>query len=318
MCCAFATRPDPDSKSARLLDEAIDLTMRRQIAPDNPVTQQTIAVWRARSPEHDRIWLRVAEAHGLSGIALAPEAGGRGISRRKLVTGGVAVIGCSLAGAWAVPHLRLRLTADHITTTAELLPLELPDGTRVTLGPDSAIAGPASQRPRELRLLQGMAWFEVAEDPSLPFVLGLGDSMEARTISASFEASSDAGVVNLAVSRGTLSLAGRVSQRIDSGTWLRIDPSTGLSEQGSRDPSLAGIWKEGLIIAEAEPLESLVARIARWLPGSVIIAGAEIARARVSGLFDISEPERALAAAVHPTGARIRHASGLLTVISAV
>ncbi|NPD17300.1 iron dicitrate transport regulator FecR [Xinfangfangia sp. D13-10-4-6] len=317
MCSAAVTRPDPDSKSARLLDEAIDLMMRRQISPDNPVTRKTIAVWRARSPEHDRIWLRVAEAHDLGGLALAPE-GGRGLSRRKLILGGAAVAGLGLAGAWAVPRLRLQLLADHITTTAQLLPLELPDGTRITLGPDSAIAGPAPQNPREIELLQGMAWFDVAGDATSPFVLRMGDRVEARTASASFEASRDAGFVNLAVSRGTLSLAGRITQQIDSGTWFRLDPSTGLSEQGTRDTSLAGIWKEGLIVAEAEPLESLVARIARWLPGSVVIAGAKIARARVSGLFDISDPERALAAAVRPTGAQIRNAGGLVTVISAI
>ncbi|RDD70159.1 hypothetical protein [Paracoccus versutus] len=71
-------------------------------------------------------------------------------------------------------------------------------------------------------------------------------------------------------------------------------------------------------MAKAEPLGSLVARIAHWLPGRVIVADAAIGRTRIRGLFDISDPERALDAAVRPTGGRLRRVSGLLAVISSV
>ncbi|WP_449045019.1 hypothetical protein [Paracoccus versutus] len=46
-------------------------------------------------------------------------------------------------------------------------------------------------------------------------------------------------------------------------------------------------------MAKAEPLGSLVARIAHWLPGRVIVADAAIGRTRIRGLFDISDPGRA-------------------------
>ncbi len=302
-----------DPAQSRLLDEAIDLLIRRQGGPDNPVTLQTITLWRARSAEHERIWQKVAEAHGISGLAL--NRGGSALSRRNLLAGGAVLVGGGLLAGWGIPALRLRLLADHITSTAELLPIALPDGSQITLGPDSAIVTPRPDAPREVRLLQGMAWFSVAQDASHPFTLRLG-ALEARTTGAEFEISEDAGIISLGTAREAVDLVTPLQQTVAAGTWLRLDPATGSVEAGQRDPAMAGLWQEGMILAEAEPLETLVARIARWLPGRVVLADSGIGRARISGLFDISDPESALEAAVRPTGGRLRRVPGVLTVIS--
>ncbi|REF68618.1 MULTISPECIES: FecR family protein [Paracoccus] len=317
MASASEKRPELDDRTSRLLDEAIDLVIRRQNAPENFVTLQTISAWRGRSAEHGRVWQCVAEAHGLSGAALAEPAKPR-LTRRNLVLAGTLGLGAGVLGAWGLPYMRLRLQADQLTATAELLPVELRDGTRITLGPASAIAMPDHGETRAVRLLRGMAWFDVAPDPTHPFVLELNGGVETRTAGASFEVSQDAGVVNLAVARDEVELIGTSRYGIGAGRWIRLDTETGHPETGSRDGAMAGAWRTGMVVAEAEPLETLVARIARWLPGRVIVADAAIGRARISGLFDISDPERALEAAVRPTGGRLRRVSGLLAVISSV
>lgn len=310
-------RPELDHRASSLLDEAIDLVIRRQNAPESAATLQAITAWRGRSAEHERIWRRVTEAHGLSGSALGGPAK-PALTRRNLLLAGAVGLGAGALGTWGLPAMRLRLQADQLTATAELLPMAWGDGTRITLGPASAMATAQEGGTRSIRLLQGMAWFDVTPDPARPLVLRLNDGVEMRTAGGAFEVSQDAGVVNLAVARDWVEVIAPSRASIAAGQWIRLDAESGRQEAGSRDGALAGAWRTGTVVAEAEPLQTLVARIARWLPGRVVVADAAIGRARISGLFDISDPERALAAAVRPTGGRLRRVSGLLTVISSI
>ncbi|WP_155734624.1 FecR/PupR family sigma factor regulator, partial [Brucella intermedia] len=69
------TTPDQE----RLLDEAIDLIIRLQNDPGNPVAIELIRAWRARGPRHEEVWARVSKAHGASGKILTEK---RRIERR--------------------------------------------------------------------------------------------------------------------------------------------------------------------------------------------------------------------------------------------
>ncbi|ARO15937.1 FecR protein (plasmid) [Ketogulonicigenium robustum] len=296
----------PTPAQSALLDEAITLMMRRTSPADS-----TIAAWRARSADHEAVWQMVAKAHGISGRVLSPP---RNPTRRNVVLGGAALLGAGALGAWTLPEMRQTQQADHVTTTAQLLNMALPDGSHATLGPDSAVITGA----RGFRLLRGMAWVDVAP-AAAPFVVQLPDGVSIQTTSATFEIARDAHLVNLAVSTDGVDLRSSLQSRaVSAGHWLRLNPKDGAYEEGPRDPALAGLWQQGLIAAEAEPLDVLVARIARWMPGRVVIADRAIARARISGLFDTSNPTRALQAAVRPTGGHVRGVSGFLTVISIV
>ena len=82
------TTAPPDRET--LWQEAFDLLIRRQNAPDNPVTLRLIAEWRARSPVHDGIWREALELHALTGRAVGaagriPQPPARRIGRRDPV-----------------------------------------------------------------------------------------------------------------------------------------------------------------------------------------------------------------------------------------
>ncbi len=54
----------------RLVSEAIDIVMRMQNDPGNPVPVEMARAWRARSDRHEEIWSRVSRIHGASGQLL--------------------------------------------------------------------------------------------------------------------------------------------------------------------------------------------------------------------------------------------------------
>lgn len=305
----------------RLLDEAIDLIIRLQNAPGNAVTTEMIGRWRARSPEHERAWLKVAEAHGMSGQVLtgkrkAERRDKLGLTRRNLMLGGTIGILAAGAGAYVIPRIILHARADHVTAKGEIRRIELADGSIAMLGPDSALALAYTERRRGIDLLQGMAFFEVAEDSRRPFQARCGE-LSATAIGTAFDMSSDAGRLSLSVQHGVVEARASVpGARLVAGDWITFDPDSESIERGTRPLDQIATWRDNLITAEGETVAALVARIARWCPGNVVIADPSIGRQKVSGIFDLKDPKLALAAVVHPAGGTVRQVSPLLTVIS--
>ena len=315
------TSPQED----RLFEEAADLMIRLQNDPGNPVSREMVKRWRARGPSYEKAWLEVSEIHGLTGRALAPlhqvePRSKQGVSRRSLVAAGVVGAGALAGGYLALPGLILRAKADHLTGTAEIRRITLPDGGTATLGPDSAIALHYDDRQRSIALLAGMAFFEVAKHPSRPF-RAMTSEMAATALGTAFDLSNDAGLVSVSVEHGLVEIAvpgsGFVDgNRLATGQWATFDEHTRLTMRGNRDARQIGTWRSGQILVENEPVRAVVARIARWQPGRVMIADTEFGANRISGVFDPGNPLRALEAVVHPFGGRVRSLGPFLTVIS--
>lgn len=313
----------PKSERDRMMDEAIDLIIRFQNDPDNPVSLGMIHAWRNRSADHEAVWQRVSMVHGASGRILDEK---RRIERREsfdltrrgFLLGGMAVLG---AGAYAFgPELIVQARADHITASGEIRRIELPDHSIATLGPKSAIALDFQEGRREVNLLTGMSFFEVASVPGLPFIVASGD-VSATTLGTSFDMSSNAGLLTVSVERGSVEVKAPALLPGMEGTlrerqWMSVDAVSGRVERGERPADQIATWRDNLIVAEKERISALVARIGRWIPGRVVMADPSVADLRVSGIFDLGDPQRALQAAVHPAGAKVRRLSPYLTVIS--
>jgi transmembrane sensor len=309
--------PDPN----RLLDEAIDLMIRQQAAPGNPVATEMIRAWRARGPEHERIWTRVSEVHGMSGKVLAEQRRTeqrQAPSRRTMLLGGGVGLAVLVAGSLFGPDAILRARADHVTGTGEIRGIRLPDGSLATLGPDSAIGIRFDTARRGISLLRGMCFLDVAAQSPLPFEVECGP-IRATTRDGALDLSNDAGVTQFSIDEGDLEIrldTATTRFSLGRGDWMSFDTASQAIERGHRQPGQTGTWRDKYLLAEREPVSVLVARIGRWLPGRIVIADPAVGAQRVSGVFDLGDPQRALEAAVLPAGGRIRRASSFLTVIS--
>ncbi|EHD19965.1 DUF4880 domain-containing protein [Brenneria nigrifluens DSM 30175 = ATCC 13028] len=311
------------SQDDKLFAEAFDLIIRQQTEPANPLVREQIRRWRGRDPSHEAVWAEAMEIHVLAGQVVQARRGesraSAGISRRSLVFGGAAALAAWGVGSLVAPGVLLRVRADHITATAELRRISLADGTLVALGPDSAIRSRFTPRERRVELLSGMAFFEVAPDDGRPFQ-AVADDLEVAA-SGAFDLGWNAGFLSVAVERGraeaalpTASSAG--GGTLSAGEWLTFDQESGGVERGWREPGRIALWRDGLLLVDREAVASVVARIARWQPGRVVIATPELGRRRVSGVYNLTSPQSALQAVVQPYGGTVRQLSSLLTVIS--
>ena len=316
---------EPHTDQNQLLNEAIDLVIRLQNDPDNTVSGDMIRAWRARSPIHEKIWLRIDKVHGASGAILSHQSREErrkniGLSRRQFMIGGPAILAAGGLSYSFGNELLLRSRADYISAKGEITQITLPDGSLVTLGPDSALQLAYDSDRRDIKLLRGMGFFEVSPDKSKPFSV-LSDIVRVTALGTAFDVSNDAGVIAVSVDHGVVEMrasdpALAAGKRLEQGQWINFDPLKHTLDQGDRETDQIAAWRERLIIAERETVSALIARIGRWMPGRIIMASPYTGAQRVSGVYDVTNPHRALEAIVHPTGAQVRQISSFLTIIT--
>lgn len=322
----FAKRKTEEQlKADRLFEEALDLIIRFQEDPRNPVANELISRWRARGPDHEAAWAEVAEIHGMTGRIIddrrRAERDGKGISRRNVIMGSAAGLVAAGTGTLFGPDLLLHARADHATTTAELRRIELSDGSFVTLGPDSAVSKRFTSGARAVELLSGMAFFDVSPDAARPFHVSAHE-LTITVLGTAFDISQDAGAMSVSVEHGTVEVAFAAAtmrrEVLSAGEWMTLDTRSLLIERGNRDSGLIASWRDGMIVAERETVASVAARIARWHRGRVIVADPRFGNRRISGVFDVRNPVSALEAVVHLHGGTVRQLSPWLTIISPI
>ena len=317
------TEPIPDQQ--RLLDEAIDLIIRQQNDPDNPVCEELIRVWRSRSHHHQDIWARVSRVHCASGTLLNEKrrierSESLGLRRRNFMVGGLTILGLGSAAYSFAPGMLIEARADHTSDKGEIRRVTLPDGSIATLGPESAIAVNFDIERREIELLAGMCFFEVASELNRPFSVVCAD-LRATALGTAFDVSNDDDSVTVSVDHGLVDVHAsnallQAGVQLEDGLWLTMDAGSGRINRGQKESSQIATWRDNLIIADEERVDALVSRIGRWIPGRIVIADPSVGAQRVSGIFDLTDPLRTLEAVVHPTGSRVRQVTSLVTVVS--
>lgn len=306
------------AESDDLWNEAMALLLAWQARPDDEAVREDVRRFCALGNDHRAAWEEAKKVYRLAGSAVAEKRVGqrRRVTRRQALAG-VGALGLIGAGALFGPGLWQRWRADYTTRAAEIRRIQLPDGSWLTLGPESAVDIAFSERLRWVNVLDGMALCEVA--PELrPFEAHTGD-LRATALGTRFELRQNGGRSVVGVEEGTVEvIAGAEAATLHAGDWLASGPGSGNIERGHRDAGQTAAWRQKLLVAERDPVGAVVAEIARWRTGEVFIADPGLSSVPVSGLYDLQDPNAALAAVVAPYGGKVRHVSPWITVLSRI
>jgi transmembrane sensor len=215
------------------------------------------------------------------------------------------------------PSLLLRVRADHVTATAELRRLTLQDGTVVHLAPQSAVDAHYTAERRAVTLLAGEAFFEVVPDAQRPFVVE-AQGLEARALGTAFDVRLAPRSLSVEVESGAVAVRHAGSEaRLGPGDRLTIDRDNGAAQRDRPGADDIAGWRDGRLFVEDATVEQVVEALRRYQPGWIVIADERLAAHRVTGLYDLREPSRALRALVQPAGGRVREVTPLLRILSA-
>jgi transmembrane sensor len=202
----------------------------------------------------------------------------------------VGLLGAGAAGSWFLTRRPVEMTA-----RGERRTVSLPDGSRVELNTDSRIAVAYSDHRRDIVLTRGEALFDVAKDPSRPFVVQAGEA-QVRAVGTAFNIRLRDKVVELTVTEGVVTVDERAAsaappRRVSEGKGAMI--ATGAVAEVDLDPEVLRrrlLWRDGVVEFEGDTLEQAAAEFNRYNDRKLIVAPAA-ASARVGGVFRTSQVE---------------------------
>ncbi|MBX8783384.1 FecR family protein [Ochrobactrum sp. GRS2] len=325
----------PDS----LLDEAIDWLLRLQSAAQDPALSKQFILWLQQSDAHKQAWEKAQHVWGLMGQtepvheSLWSEQNAAPVhvpsqyiqpkikmSAWRKVQAGILSIAAVIALYFATPSLFLRFESDHRTTTAQTETITLSDGSTIMLAAESAIAVDMSQTVRQVRLLRGEAYFDVVKDTARPFLVSAGEA-EVSVLGTAFDVKLTGRGTNVALERGSVEVRDRASPeqqtvRLIPGEQVELQEQ---SEQFIRTAistdKIAG-WRKGYLFVEDATISSVIEELQRYHPAWITMMGSSLGDERVTGLYNLNEPDRALRALVQPYGGTVRSVSPYLRVLS--
>lgn len=100
------------------------------------------------------------------------------------------------------------------------------------------------------------------------------------------------------------------------GELLSIDHATGKVSVTTVSPDDIGAWRGGKVFLADATVASVVEMIQRYHSAWISIPDRGLASRKVSGLFDLRNPDQALSALVEPFGGTVRSVTPLARVIS--
>jgi len=331
----------PESAQARASREASGWLILLQEEPDDAALRRRFEEWRRSGPVNERAWAAMEHVAGVAS-GLQPDFADRWgppvarsraqeaprspapaftplrPKRRWALAGAAMALAACLAFV-AGPAVLLRIESDYMTGTAEQRKFGLQDGSEVTLAAGSAVAVSFEAGERRVRLLAGEAFFNVVPDPKRPFRVTASD-VEASVLGTSFAVRLEPQGVAVGVAEGIVQVAypdrrGVASQKLQAGQGARLAPDGRISRT-SVPPELVASWRRGQLYLRDETMRDAVGQLRRYYAGTIILADDGLAEQRVTGVYNLDDPEDALLGIVRAHGARMRRITPWVIVLS--
>lgn len=306
---------------------AAEWVVRLGAGPLDAESRRAFDIWLAANPDHAAAFKQAQAAWGRMGkLAQAPGTLARHSVRGKVEPSApayrrrfapLAAMAASIAlvvgisSAWLGDPITY-LRADHRTTIARTGSFTLADGSRVDLGPSSAIAVNYDKQERRVELLSGVAYFTAvpkARAGGRPFVVEAANgASQALGTRFQVDRAGDGVAVTVMEHDVAVSAADRAGETrrivLSPGQKVRYDAAGGLGRTMPANPELALAWQQGRLVFDRAPLRQVLAELNRYRAGRIIIIGDGLAAHKVSGVFDANDIDGALAALSAEVGAR--------------
>ncbi|WP_137389559.1 FecR family protein [Rhodoligotrophos defluvii] len=319
---------DRHERTGSALEEATDWLLRLKDVPDDPALSRDFASWLNQSSEHRAAWQRANQAWQLLGeIPASPhpadsrrKADATPASRAPLLASFISVAAIALLLALAYPVLTRHWHADYVTPTGESRRVALADGSVIELGADSAIDVDLATAQRRATLLSGEAFFEIAKDPARPFQV-LASGVEVSVTGTAFNVRLSSSTAEVEVSEGSVAVSTSLHDRMETvrvapNEMVAVDLATRTMTKAEIEADDIAAWRAGRLFVRDASIGSVIEQIRRYHSAWIAIPDSRLADKKVTGLYDLHDPDRALRALVRPYGGKVREISPYLRIVS--
>lgn len=254
--------------------------------------------WRSAEPSHarafDQLWGASQDPALAEAMRMSEQRRASARRNRPLIPLAAGLVACGLAVFAIWPQAQLMTVKPLVLQTApgQQRVATLPDGTLVTLDGATRLEVRLGTQRRQVELVRGEAFFDVAHDTARPFTVKAPEG-SARVLGTAFDLERADGRLELSVRRGRVRLApsGLIHPTADLTMGQRAFAKEGrLSAVRAFDLN-ADDWRSGWLETDGVTMARLVERLNRASPTPITIADPALGRQRVAGRFRLDEPQ---------------------------
>jgi len=173
------------------------------------------------------------------------------------------------------------------TPIGGLYQLLLPDGSKVWLNSASSIRYPTQFSGNERRVeITGEAYFEVAKNASMPFIVKVNDNASVQVLGTHFNinAYSDEAEIKTTLLEGAVKISrGSSSSLLKPGQQAQINKSGSIKVIPDADMEEAVAWKNGNFQFNSADIATVLRQASRWYDIEIVYAGNKIPDDKFSG-----------------------------------
>jgi transmembrane sensor len=314
----------------QVLMEASTWFIEYRSGPLSAHAQEQFMAWLRRSPEHIRAYLDVSRAYvDLPAASEVPRGeverllakfevresdkvvaleertprhvsvpapsprGGALRSRLTLAASLLLVIGGAISGyLWTQRGL-------YVTGRGESRTVTLEDASRIELNAYSRLRVRYSKSERDVDLLEGQAFFQVAKDKQRPFVVRAGDA-RVRAVGTEFDVYRHGSETTVTVLEGTVAVLPDVTSPLPSrlampdllvtaGEQAIVTPQ-GNQKAHTANVSAATAWTRGQLEFDETPLSEVADQFNRSSTRVLVLDSQALNDIRISGVYSSVDP----------------------------
>lgn len=330
----------PEPIDDEIWQASFDWLMAVESAPDDANLRAGLEQWLSLSPRHAEAYRQVQQVWEVGGLlsddkaqAVEPTTVSRGedapsalppaavpllktgMSRRRWLAGaGALTVG---ALAYAASGGVEDALADYATGAGEAKVVSLDDGSRLMLDTQTAINVDFSNARRDVALLHGRAYFEVAPDTARLFVVAAGHA-RVGALGTRFDLRLDPDHVTLSTEQGGASLRFGASEwSLGPAERIRVDRRTGdVSRAAVDDMDALTSWRRGQLTVDDWLVADVLKELERYYPGRIVLADGAFGALRVSGVYNSDAPVDAVRAVARSYGGDVTRIGPWLLLVT--
>ncbi|MBE3023718.1 FecR domain-containing protein [Janthinobacterium sp. GW458P] len=284
-----------------------------QLSADDPAEREQaragFAAWKAADPLHATTAAGMESLlgqlhavrepaggdHRPARAALAAIAPKRSRQRLRQLAAASAATMLVLTTAMLASERPAYLLADLRSPTGQWRTHTLADGSRLTLGSDSAVNVHFSAGERHVELVRGDILVDVAKDAQRPFIVDSGQAA-IRALGTRFTVRRDgaATILSMLESKVSAQVPRQPASIVQAGQRARITddgvgPITAIDAAGVQDA-----WRAHQLVVDDQPLAEVLDELARYRPGQLHYDRAQLAHIRVAAVLPLDDTDKAL------------------------
>jgi transmembrane sensor len=212
----------------------------------------------------------------------------RALLKYGALAAGVGMLGVGVSLKFANSHTTLA------TSKGEFRRVALADTSVANINTASKLEVKLTKERRQITLIKGEAWFEVAKDKSKPFVVEAGN-VRVRAVGTAFGVRRYQEGAEVLVTEGTVEVwTGKVKALLTAGqrSFVPYETAQITVAQQPQEVQRKLAWRDGNLIFTRQTLSEAVADFNRYSVKKIIIIDPALGDKRIFGQYQIDAPEQ--------------------------